>query len=369
MRFAVRASPVHEVTVGYRSKGSPVYRLIAGVLALGMAVIASDAVAEQPLDVTGSFEELLPGMGADKIAESAEAQKQWEQICRRLCAPGMEDQRGEACRLMAARLDPETAAGARICMLRQLEYLGNAKCVDAVGTVLADKDQLVRSAALRALASNPAQSATTTLIDSLESAAGAEFKIGLLNALGIRKDPSATVAAVGLLDDPNEDIIAAAARMLGMIATPQAAEALKARRKASEGKLRLRLCNASLRCANNMIARNIDAAHNIFLQLVVEDISRPLADRSVRDAALHGMLTIAGPDELEFHLTDKIPGNARVAAAHIANLDGPGTKQLVGNLPKLPPASQVLVLQALAVRADKSVMPEVMAATEHENKT
>lgn len=338
------------------------------IVYLAIAGLTSIVSADQPEELAETLEKLLPDMASEKNADRKQAQYRWEQICRSLCAPGKEDLRKQACQLMAANLGERSTSQARICLLRQLEYLGNEECVDAVALAMDDTDPLVRSAALRALASNPSAEATRKLVDGLESSEDTEFKVGLLNALGYRGDPSSTNAIADILDDPDKAIVASAARALGKIATPPAAAALKARRKASEGELRQQLCNASLRCANKMMDENFNAAHKIYLDLVAEDMALPMDDTSVRDAALHGMLSIAGPAELEFHLSDKIPGNARVAAAHIADLDKSGIKKLIGNLAKLPAASQVLVLQALAVRADKSVMPEVVAAAGNQDQ-
>ena len=200
------------------------------IVFVGLAGGLTAVSADEPLDLEKRFAELLPDMSADKIEESQAAQLQWEQICRNLCAPGKQAQRTDASRLMASKLGPETSSGARIWLLRQLQYLGGAECVDAVAVAMDDEDVLVRRAALAALTTNPAAAANARLIEQLESTDDVDFKIGLLNALGRRAAPASTAAATSALQDMNEDVVGAAAFALGNIATMQAGMALKARR-------------------------------------------------------------------------------------------------------------------------------------------
>ena len=109
----------------------------AGLLAIvvGSAVATAQTTTQAP-SFQQLLDQLLPGMGAVNIEKSQDAQLQWEQACRRLCVPGKESQRIEASRLMAGKLGPDTASGARIWLLRQLEYLGGAECVDAVAAAM-----------------------------------------------------------------------------------------------------------------------------------------------------------------------------------------------------------------------------------------
>ena len=84
------------------------------IVAVGSTVSIAEAIQAEPLNLEKTLNELLPGMGAKKIGDSQAAQLRWETICRGLSAPGKEAERTEACRLMAAKLGPEVANGARI---------------------------------------------------------------------------------------------------------------------------------------------------------------------------------------------------------------------------------------------------------------
>lgn len=329
---------------------------------LVVAMSATPAAA-QPEDLEAYLDILLPGMGAEKIAESESAQRQWEQICRGLCVPGREAERVEASRLMASRLGSETPAAARICLLRQLEYLGGEECVAAASAALGDKDRLVARAARRALTMNPSSAANASLLARLPAAADDDEKIGLLIGLGQRADPASTAAVAKLLDDSNEQVVAAAARSLGMIASLDAAAALQAQRAKSTGDLRLALSNATLRCANNMLAHGkTHRARELF-----EDLSRQEEADSVRLSGLHGQIKAAGDWGTVKLIAKFLRGDdaaaAGVGAGHMAGLDSVHAKKLVEIFGQLPPASQVLLLDALKLRADKAVLPEVVAAT------
>lgn len=333
------------------------------------AVWPANVSFAQPGDVASelalNLQTLLPRMGAEKIADSKQAQLDWENICREMCRPGREADQLAASKLMASKLGPEVADGARICLLRQLEYVGGAEAVDAIAKAMDDDSLLVRKAARRALTLNPAPAATGKLLAKLESEKDDAFKIGLLMALGQREDASSTDAVGKLLRDENEQVIVAAARALGEIATPLAAELLKSRRQDAEGDLRLRLGNESLRCANKLLDKGkIHKATEVF-----GDLTGDGEPESVRMSAVSGQIAAAGDWQMVVFIANFLRGDdlakARVAASHVAELDSVRAKRLAEILPKLPAASQELLLQALALRADKSAMPQAVAATKN----
>jgi len=337
-----------------------VFRFCVSGLVVGIVFGAAMVNAAEPEDLRHSFETLLPGMGAEKIAESQSAQQQWGNICLNLCKPGKESERIEASRLMAENLGPDTAPGARVWLLRQLEFLGDEECVDAVAAALEDEDPLVRRAARRTLTSNPSPRASQRLVAQLENVEDPVFKMGLLNALAYRADPSTVVAAAKTLNDANLEVVAAAARALGEIGTSEAAAALKQARENSSGKVRQALSNASLRCAATMVARGEPHA----AQAIYSELRNRQEPEAVRLGALDGLFTVADEhpvEKISVILRGEDRGAAGVAAAQIAKLDPTELKELARTLAYLPPASQVLALEALRVRADKRVLPEVVA--------
>ena len=139
---------------------------LGAALLVAFACSSVTVAGEEPA-FTQLLEELLPGMGAEKIPARRDSQQRFQEICRQLGAAGREGERADACRRMAQKLGPETAAPARIWLLKQLQFVGRGECVDAVAAVLDDNDAHVRDAARRALQNNPAPEANARLLARL----------------------------------------------------------------------------------------------------------------------------------------------------------------------------------------------------------
>jgi HEAT repeat protein len=78
---------------------------------------------------------------------------------------------------------------------------------------------------------------------------------GVIGSIGVRRDAKATDALAALLQDPDEDVAQAAARSLGRIATPAAAQALQAGLAATKPANRPAFCEGLLRCADAFQAK------------------------------------------------------------------------------------------------------------------
>jgi HEAT repeat protein len=246
------------------------------------------AAEEKP--IKQQLEELLPRMGADKMGDRNGPQQQWQKMCFEAGAPGNEAKRVEVCKLMAEKLDPQTAAPARVWLLWQLQFIGRGECVDAVAAAMDDGEESVRDAARRALANNPAPEATAKLAAKLATAKDAKFKASLLDSLGYRGDPAGTAAAVKELGSSDAAVAAAAAGALGKIATPEAVQALAAARSKAQGELRLRIGDASLACAERLLKQNKTAE----AAAIYKELSNPAEPKTVRMAALRGLMTATG---------------------------------------------------------------------------
>jgi HEAT repeat protein len=305
-----------------------------------------------------AFADLLPGLAAGKN----DAQQKWQEICFRLGAPGQEAQRREACQLMAEHLDAGTANVARIWLLKQLERIGRDECVAAVAACLDDKDDLVRDAAVRCLANNPSPAATGQLLARLPGSSG-KAKVGLLNALGHRADPAAVEAVARELADKDTSVAIAAARTLGRIGTPSAARALAEARPGTADALRLAIGDAYLRCADRLLA----AGKTAEALAIYKELNQPKEERPLRLAALQGVLRCAG-DQAGPMILDILSGpdaDARaIAIGQIEYLSPGALKPLAARLEQLPPASQVLVLNMIASRSDRSQLPAALAAVQ-----
>lgn len=336
---------------------SKILNLLALSLFLGTAWSAPPDLKGKTLKQT--FDDLLPAMS------KTEGQQQWQNICSQVGAPGNEALRGEACKLMAEKLDAKTPNAARIWLLKQLERIGREECVDAVAAVLDDKDDQVRDAAVRCLANNPAAQATAPLLAKLPGATG-KAKVGLLHALGLRQDKSAIDAVAKELASTEPPVAIAAARVLGKFATPEAATLLAAARSKAQGEVRLAIGDAYLECAE----RRLKEGKTAEAAAIYKELNKPEEDRPIRLAALQGVLRSAG-DPAGTMILDILGGSdadARaIAVGQIEHVSAGALKSLAANIDKLPVASQVLVLNAFAARGDKGQLPVALAAAKSAN--
>jgi HEAT repeat protein len=300
--------------------------------------------------LAASFEKLLPGM------TGKEAQQDWQEICFRVGAPGNEELRLSACKLMAARLEPATPAATRIWLLRQLQQLGRAESVTAVAALLNDPDALVRDSAVRCLANIQTPEATQAVLAKLPTV-DAKTKIGLLNSLARRGDKTAAIPVLAKeLTNPEPQAALAAARALGKIAAPEAVQALAAARPATTGALRLALNDAYLTQAERLLREEKnDEAAAIYKALNTTD-EPPLT----RVAAFQGLLETAGGDTGALILNALSGGGADLREVAVARISQARPSALKAVAPALgqkllelaqdqaSPGHRFLALQALA---------------------
>ena len=339
--------------------------LAIGLLVLGTAVSsipAAENVSGEDLGET--LEKLLPGMGADDIGARRDPQQQWQEICFQAGAPGNEARRAEVCRLMSAKLGSKLPKPACLWLLKQLEQIGRAECVDAVAVLLDDPDPLAADAARRALARNAAAQAGAKLRDALSATGDCSRKIALINILGYRAEEASVPLLARELGNQDAKIAAAAAAALGKLATPAAAKALAVARQKSRGDLRLRISDSYLRCADRfqLQGKTTQAA------AIYRELYQP--NEPARLAALKGMIGTAG-DRAATIIFEILRGDdtlaQSVAVNQIDNIPDAAVTALVEGLFKLPPAGQVILLGALGVRGDRGALPAVVTATKSDD--
>ena len=350
-------------------------------LALVILCSTFSAVSAQkkdgPVDLKGKtvqqkFEELLPGMGAEDIKTRFGPQQEWQAICYKAGAPGNEKLRLEVCKLMIAKLGSQTPDQARLWLLTQLEFLGRGEAVDSVAALLKEKNALIHDAAVRCLANNPAPEGTAKLIAALPGAEG-KARIGLINALGYRADRSAVKALAKELEHGgSKEVMAAAAKALGKIASPEAMKVLASLLVEHDfpPDRQLWIADAYLLCADRLLREGKTAqAKEIYSQLAQSQAEA----RSTHLAAFQGILKTASDDEVGPLILKKIAGNdadrKSIATAQIESIGPVPLKYLAANIDKLPPPSQVTLLGALAARKDKSQLPVALAAFKNKEES
>lgn len=328
--------------------------------AIPCALLAAQFAFAQPPDLKGktlaaTFAELLPGLAkADRGA-----QQRWQDLCNTAGAPGHEKLRAEACTLMTAKLDAQTPAATRVWLLTQLARIGREESVEPLATLLADKDDVVRELAVRALANNPSPKATGKLVSGLKTATGSA-KIGLLNALGHRGDEAAVGELAAELKG-DEVTAVAAARALGRIPGTTGLKLLAAARGGATGAVRVAIADALIAHADRMAAdKDTGNAAAIYAML-----AGPEESRGVRLAAVRGQIQTAGDKAGELILKilgGEDAGAKAVAVGQIEALTAGALKTLAGSLDKLTPANRVAVITAIAARGDRTQLPVALTA-------
>jgi HEAT repeat protein len=273
-----------------------------------------------------------------------------EEIVEHAGRPGAEPQRAALVRAMLAYLERADEVNERIFLLRQLALVGRRESAAALAWLLKDDNPAVREYALHALQKNPSPEAARAILAILDQAEKADWRVAVINALGSRREEAAVGALAKLLDEQDQNVAEAAIMALGNIATPAAAHALAAATAKVPQKLRPELAKARLLCGERLLARGEkDAA-----SAVCRDIYAQQKDSLLRMAALRG-LVLSKPEEALPLLLDALRSDQPRVQAQAARLtlDLPGpeaAKALLEALPKLPPAAQALLLEALAER-------------------
>jgi HEAT repeat protein len=152
---------------------------------------------------------------------------------------------------LAAVLTTGVSRDAKDVVCRALRIVGTADSVPTLAGLLPDKD--LSHMARYALERIQAPEAGAALRDALPKVGGA-LKAGVAGSLGARSDAAAVPALIGLLEDGDAAIVAAAATALGTIATPEAAAALAGAARKAPAAARAPVIDGALRAAEGLAA-------------------------------------------------------------------------------------------------------------------
>lgn len=235
--------------------------------------------------------DLIPELANPEIADRFAAQMELQNIAANASRPGAEPARSALATLLSRQaMSPSVPRPARVWIIRQLEYIGGDESVDSLVRILNGDDSELRECARRALEKNSAPSASAGLRAALGSAAadGGDWTVGLIHALGERRDADAVPIIVPLLN--RAELEAAAADALGRIANQPAVRALNRSARSGSHAAAIALITAGKmavadgqpRRAANLFARLVDGEHS----------------PGIRAAALAGLLK-TGPDNAD----------------------------------------------------------------------
>ena len=321
--------------------------LVSAALVLGMAQVS--------LGAEMSVDEAMKALAKYKFGQS--------RIALTVISDAVRDsakvpaQRTKLAASLAAMLaGKEATTDAKRFLCRKLSLIGGPPEVPTLAKLLLDKD--LADMARYALERIPDASAVDALHAALGKAEGMT-KIGIINSLGERRNAKVTADLIKLAGDKDAGVAEAAVSALGNIGGDDALKALvEARFKASD-KAKPAVTNALLACADTMLAKgNQKAAAAVYKKLYA-----PAEPKRVRIAALQGLVAAsaaeAAPLILEI-LNGKDAAMQAMACGHVRQMPGKDvTKTFAGVLPKLAPPARVLLLDALAVRGDRSAAAAV----------
>ncbi|MHB8956160.1 MAG: HEAT repeat domain-containing protein [Pirellulaceae bacterium] len=245
---------------------------------------------------------------------------------------------------------------------RQLARIATKEAVPALAALLGDEK--LSHMARYALETICDPSVDQALRDALGQVEGPP-RLGVIGSLGARRDTGAVDALAGLLKGTDADATQAAARALGCIGNPAAAQALENVLPNASGRNQLAVCEGLLRCAEALTAEEQGATAQ-----AVYDRLRALTDAppQVRAAALRGAILLRGKEGVSL-LLEAIhgPDYALAAAAVRSAMELPGpeiTDALVAALSQASAERQGLLIVALADRGEPQVLPAVLQAAQ-----
>lgn len=336
------------------------YAVIAMLLATWTAPAFAASAGEMQKQFLATIDELMPGMGAEKIVDRQKSQTAFEQLCVENSGPAKQAEQAALCAAMMERVGPDVAMPARVWLLRKVETIGRDEVVGRLTELMGDKEAQIRELARRALENNPAPSAGAALRQELDAAKDDAWRVALINALAFRLDGQASPQIAKLAADSDTAVATAAVSALGSIADDKALETLAAMRKEASPPMRDSVAAASLKAAETLIAKgNKSQAATIY-----ESLLSPDATESVRIAAVNGIAAAKSAEAVP-QLLKLIAGKNEhmrmVAGQCVASIPGESvTRQLVDALAGASPDTQAVLIDSLGQRGDASALPAIL---------
>lgn len=249
---------------------------------------------------------------------------------------------------------------------RQLGVVGDKDAVAALVALL--PDEKLNHVARYALEPIPDPAVDAAFREALGTLKGRPL-VGVIASVGVRKDAQAVGRLAQLLQDTDSDVVQGSARSLGAIATPAAAEALRAMLGRTTGPNQAAVCEGLLRCAEALAARG-DTKQALSLYSELMDAARP---QHVRIAAVRGAIVARGKDAAtamrqSLGSQDYVLFAAAVRAAY--EMPGPDiTKALASELTaRADDDHKIVLIQALARRFDARSLAALEAAAKEGTK-
>jgi HEAT repeat protein len=248
---------------------------------------------------------------------------------------------------------------------KQLAIYGDKGAVPALAPLLADKE--LASWARIALEAIPGPEADAALRAAVPKLNGL-LLIGTINSIGVRRDGKAVETLAGKLNDPDVEVVAAAAVALGKIGGPEAAKVLnQALASASKGALPV-VAEGSILCAERFLAESQFAEAT----QLYDAVRKADVPRQRRLEATRGAILARQSDGLPLLIEElRSPARAEFAMAlrTARELKGRDVTEAIGaELDRAGADHAVPLLLVLADRADAAVLPKLLQVAQAGSK-
>ena len=288
---------------------------------------------------------------AYRFGQSRKALSAIEAAIRKATPAG---QKAIEAKLLAAMTDPKATFECKQFVCRMLRRIGTERSVAALAKLLADEK--LSHMARFALQRMPFDTVDTALRSALAKV-GEKLKVGIVSSIADRRDRKAVGALAKLVSSSNIDLAGASLAALGRIGGTEAAAAIGA---ASVPKmLQATKADAYLMCADVLVKEGkTSAAAEIF-----EKLAAPGNPKMVRVAAFQGIVRtnpVKMMPKVMQMLKSKDVDLQRAASRIITTLGGAEvTKAVAEQIRGMSDEGKVVLLTALATRADKAAAPAV----------
>jgi HEAT repeat protein len=166
-------------------------------------------------------------------------------------AKGMERERKELSMTLCDLLKTDLPTWVKRFLIEQLQIVGGEEAVETLSTLLSDEE--LAESSRQALCANPSESALNALRGWLPKAKG-DLRIGIINALGERRDKNAVKLLLNETLSKDRDVRCAALEALGKIGDPSAVDAILLGLKDADGRVVRSAFSALLMLYENLLA-------------------------------------------------------------------------------------------------------------------
>ncbi len=240
---------------------------------------------------------------------------------------------------------------------KKLAVWGTGKAVPALAALLPDEE--LTSWARIALEAIPDPAADQALREAMATVQGRTL-IGVINSIGVRRDPQAVDGLVQRLEDTDPQVASAAAAALGKIGNAAATAALKRALGNVPAEVRSAVAEGCILCAERLLADGKTAeAAELYDQVRRADVPKQRIVEATRGAILARQS--AGVPLLIEQLKSDDKAMVAIGLSVARELAGAEvTRALVAELGNLAPERQALLILALADRGDTEALPAML---------